>query len=110
MGGGVTGLVTVFSDTCSCCDWLLDLSLLLLFLKTEPKQDKSFSFIFHLFRPFICCLSVVLWLDEGDFPENLHTVCLCLHKRSFEPFCVLDLVLERQQSFCFSFVVVVVVV
>ena len=21
--------------------------------------------------------SVVLWLDKGDFPENLHTVCPC---------------------------------
>ena len=27
------------------------------------------------FEPFICRLSVVLWLDEGDFPEDLHTVC-----------------------------------
>ena len=23
------------------------------------------------------CLSVILWLDKGDFPENVHTVCLC---------------------------------
>ena len=23
---------------------------------------------------FVCCLSVILWLDKGDFPENLHTV------------------------------------
>ena len=23
------------------------------------------------------CLSFVLWLDGGDFPENLHIVCLC---------------------------------
>ena len=22
-------------------------------------------------------LSVVLWLDKGDFPENVHTVCPC---------------------------------
>ena len=40
--------------------------------KTQSKQDKSFSFIFHRFWPFICCLSVVLWLDKGDSPENLH--------------------------------------
>ena len=45
-------------------------------VKTKQKQDKSFSFIFHRFWPFICCLSVVLWLDKGDFPENMHTVCL----------------------------------
>ena len=47
-------------------------------VKTQPKQYKSFSFIFHRFSPFICCLSVVLWLDvKGDFPENLHTVYPC---------------------------------
>ena len=23
----------------------------------------------------ICCLSVVLYLDKGDFPENVPTVC-----------------------------------
>ena len=61
-------------------------------LKQDPntksfKQKKSFSFIFHHYWPFICRLSVVLWLDKGDFPENLHTVCV-LNKRSFESFCV----------------------
>ena len=65
-----------FSDTCRCSDWFIDLSLLL-FSKTEPKQDKSFSSIFHRFGPFISCLSVVLWLDKGDLPENVHTVCPC---------------------------------
>ena len=49
-------------------------------VKTKPKQTKSSSFIFHRFRPFICCLRVVLWLDKGDFPENLHTVCPCKNK------------------------------
>ena len=61
-------------------------------LKQDPntksfKQKKYFSFIFHHYWPFICRLSVVLWLDKGDFPENLHTVCV-LNKRSFESFCV----------------------
>ena len=47
-------------------------------LKTKPRQlEMSFSFIFHRFWPFICCLSVVLGLDKGDFPENLHTVFPC---------------------------------
>ena len=46
-------------------------------VKNKPKEDKYFSVIFHRFWPFICCLSVVLWLDKGDFPENVHTVCLC---------------------------------
>ena len=46
-------------------------------VKTQPKQDKSFSFIFHRCWLFICCLSVILWLDKGDFSENLHTVRPC---------------------------------
>ena len=41
-------------------------------VKTKPKQ----VFVFH-FWPFICCLSVVLWLDKGDFPKNVHAVCPC---------------------------------
>ena len=45
----------------------------------QSKTDNSFSLIFHRFYPFICCLSVVLWLDKGDFPENVHTVCPCLN-------------------------------
>ena len=40
----------------------------------QPKQDKSFALIFS-FWPFICCLSVVLWLDKADFPESVHTAC-----------------------------------
>ena len=55
-------------------------------VKTQPKQDKSFFFIFHRFYRFICCLSVVLWLDKGDFPEKY--VSVKINKRSFEPFCV----------------------
>ena len=46
-------------------------------IKTQPKQDKSFSYIFHHFWPFICSLSVILCLDKGDFPKNVHTVSLC---------------------------------
>ena len=46
-------------------------------VKTLPKQHKSFSFIFHHFCLFICCLSVILWLDKWDIPENVHTVCPC---------------------------------
>ena len=45
-------------------------------VKTKPKRD-TFSFMFHRFQPFICCLSVVLCPDKGDFPENVHTVCPC---------------------------------
>ena len=45
--------------------------------KTKPKQDKSFSFIFPCFWLVICCLSVILWPDNGDFAENLYNVCPC---------------------------------
>ena len=31
----------------------------------------------NIYKAFICCLSVVLGLDEGDFHKNVHTVCLC---------------------------------
>ena len=61
-------------------------------VKTQPKQDKSFSFVsaphtlwswanLHHFWPFICCLSVVLWIDKGDFPKSVHTVHLCYNKK-----------------------------
>ena len=46
--------------------------------KTQPKQ--VFLSFFHRFWPFICCLSVVLWLYKGDFRENVHTVCPCQNK------------------------------
>ena len=50
--------------------------------KTKPKQDKLlfFPLIFHSFKPFIGCLSVVLWPDKGDFPQNVHTVWPCQNK------------------------------
>ena len=41
------------------------------------RNEISFS---HSFFIVICCLSVVLQLDKGDFPENLHTVCPCQNK------------------------------
>ena len=41
-----------------------------------------FFFHFSSFLTFICCLSVILWLDKRDFRENVHTVCPCLNKRS----------------------------
>ena len=43
-------------------------------VKTKQKLGKSFSFIFHYFLT-IYVLSVILWLDKEDFPENVHTVC-----------------------------------
>ena len=38
-------------------------------------------------------LSVILWPEEGDFPENLHhVVYVIINKRSFESFICLYLV------------------
>ena len=33
-----------------------------------------------------------MWLDKGDFPKNMYTVCVCvkINKHSFEPFLCLD--------------------
>ena len=44
------------------------------------------------FSPFNCCLSVVLQLEKGDYPENSHVVFCPNKRRSFEPFVCLDLV------------------
>ena len=61
--------------------------------RTQQQQRKisyfTFHIIFHCFQPFHCCLSVVLWPEEGDFPKNLHrVVCVIINKRSFESFYV----------------------
>ena len=50
-----------------------------LLLLTEHNNKKNISYfashvIFHCSEPFHCCLSVVLWPEEGDFVENLHRV------------------------------------
>ena len=69
-------------------------------LKTEkylssPKKINRFS-------PLNCCLSVVLYLDKGDYPNNSCVVVCSNNQRSFEHFKCLDLVLERQQLFLFQ--------
>ena len=49
-------------------------------LNTTAK-DKLLHLSFH------CCLSVALWPEEGDFPENVHCVVyFIINKRSFESF------------------------
>ena len=63
-------------------------------VQTQPKQGKSFSSIFHRFQPFICCLSVVLWLDIGDFPGNLNLFVFSL-RSSGNPFVVFFLLPGR---------------
>ena len=50
-------------------------------------QNISFYIsFFHRFSPFNCCLSVVLWLDKGDYPENSHVVFYLNKQRSFKTF------------------------
>ena len=50
--------------------------------------------IFSVFnRSTSCCLSVVMWPEAGDFPENLHRIVyVIISKRSFESFMCLDLI------------------
>jgi len=66
--------------------FLVDLLSLVQYLEDcsnwqQINQKKiCFFLIFPLSWPFNCCLSVVLWLDEGDFPRNLHIVCPCHNK------------------------------
>ena len=42
----------------------------------QPKtiSDLAFHLIFHWFLQFNCFLSVVLWHNERDYPENFETV------------------------------------
>ena len=66
-------------------------------MTNDMKGDVAYLFLLlsSLFSPFHCRLSVVLWPEEGDFPENLHRVVyVIINKRSFESFMCLDLILE----------------
>ena len=49
------------------------------------------------FSPFNCCLSVVLLLGTGDYPENSHAVFCPNKQRSFEPLCVWIWVTENSE-------------
>ena len=40
----------------------------------DKRLNDNMFFVFHHFSPFNCCLSVVLYLDRGDYPENLQVV------------------------------------
>ena len=65
-------------------------------LNTTTNKLLHLSCHFSLFLTVSLLLSVVLWPEEGDFPENLHrVVCVIINKHSFESFLCLDLILER---------------
>ena len=60
----------------------------------QIKDSKENLFIMRFYY-LLCCLSVVLWPEEGDLPENLHPVVyVIINTRSFESFVCLDLILE----------------
>ena len=58
--------------------------LKIFFISTGQENNRTKQKISHLifssFLTFNCCLSVVLSLDEGDYPENMQIVCLCHNK------------------------------
>ena len=51
---------------------------------------------------FNCYFNVVLQLNKGDYPKNLHVVFCPNKQRYFEPFMHLDFVLVCLQSFLFQ--------
>ena len=52
--------------------------------------------VFHRFSPINCCLSVVLKLDKGDYPENSHVVFCPNKQRYFEVLLCVDLHQQKQ--------------
>ena len=75
-------------------------------LKQDPniKRFKWMLINFAHFWPFICCLSVILWLNKGDFPEIcILCVCIKINKHLFEPFCVWSFLKKMKiHYFCHS--------
>ena len=68
------------------------LSILPASTEHNNKKDKLLHLSHHFSLPFHCCLSVVLWPEEGDFPESLHRVVyVIINKRCVESFMHLDL-------------------
>ena len=48
--------------------------------RTRTRSYFASRLIFHCFKPFNRCLSVILYLDKGNYSENLQIVCLCHNK------------------------------
>ena len=57
----------------------------------QPKADKCPSSAYNSHRPCNCYLTVVLYLDEGDHPENSHVVFCPNKQHSLERSVCLDL-------------------
>ena len=68
----------------------------------EPKTGKRLTLTFpshfsHRLSLFNCCLSVILYLDKGDYSKHSHVMFCPDKQHSFEPFnsfMCLDFVLE----------------
>ena len=60
-------------------------------LNQKQTRGLALHLIFHRFSTFNCCLSVVLQLDKGDYPEHSHVVFCPDKQRSLEPCMCLDL-------------------
>ena len=64
--------------------------------RSNQIKDSKENLFIMTFYYLLCCLSVVLWPEEGDLPENLHPVVyVMINTRSFECFVCWDLILER---------------
>ena len=48
----------------------------------KNKQQKVIKNKDNFFLSFVIVFNV-LWLEKGDFPENVHTVCPCQNKQAF---------------------------
>ena len=43
----------------------------------STEQAEETTKTIGLFLANLIYLNVILWLDKGDFPKNVHTVCPC---------------------------------
>ena len=65
--------------------------------KQWTRQKQISGLALHLiFLLYNCCVSVVLWLDKEDYPENSNVVFCPNEQRSFEPFMLLGLVVTER--------------
>ena len=48
--------------------------------KIKEVRELALHPIFHRFSTLNCCLSLVLYLEKGDYPENSH-VAFCPNKQ-----------------------------
>ena len=66
--------------------------------KNVKKKISYFAthLIFHRFSPFNCCLSVLLWLDKGDYPRKFADCVFVLKNSVF--FVAMAVILHLDQK------------